>query len=157
MTDSLNWTAVGSIATAVAVMIAAWQLYRGTLQARTNFEDDLSREYRELARCIPVKAHLGEELGGEDFEQAFSRLYQYIDLTNEQIFLRMQGRVSRATWLNWRDGIKSNLGRPAFPKAWTRIKKGSSGNFMELRELEASGFSIDPLKWLPAWKRFLHH
>jgi len=28
----------------------------------TNFEDDLAREYRQLARGIPTKALLGEEL-----------------------------------------------------------------------------------------------
>lgn len=80
---------IGSLATALAVLMAAWQLYRGTLQNRTNFEDELSREYRELARSIPVKVHLGEVLSPEEFEQAFPRLYQYIDLTNEQIFLRL--------------------------------------------------------------------
>jgi hypothetical protein len=153
MTTSFDWTALGSIATASAVLVAAWQLYRGTSQARTNFEDDLSSEYRDLARSIPVKVHFGEELAPEEFEQAFPRLYQYIDLTNEQIFLRMNGRISKATWFNWRDGIRSNLARPAFAKAWTRVKAGSTGSFSELRRLEASGFSNDPRRWVPAWKR----
>jgi len=87
---NIDWSAIGSIGTAVAVLVAACQVRKSTQQARTNFEDDLSREYRELARCIPVKAHLGQDLGEEEFEQAFPRLYQYIDLTNEQIFLRMK-------------------------------------------------------------------
>lgn len=151
--DAPDWTAIGSIATAIAVLVAAWQLYRGSLQARTNFEDDLSREYRELARCIPVKALLGGELGVEEFEQAFPRLYQYIDLTNEQIFLRMNGRISKTTWFNWRDGIKSNLERPAFAQAWARIKEGSKGSFAELRRIEASGFSSDPRRWVSARKK----
>jgi hypothetical protein len=71
MTTLLDWTAVGSIATALAVLVAAWQLYRATLQTRTNFEDDLSREYRKLGRDIPVKAYLGDELTPEEFAQAF--------------------------------------------------------------------------------------
>src|SRR5262245_54224446 len=154
MTVGADWTAVGSIATAAAVLVTAWQLYRGTLQARTNFEDELSREYRDLARSIPVKVHLGQELAPHEFEQAFQRLYQYIDLTNEQIFLRMNGRISKATWLNWRDGITSNLARPAFEQAWARVKTGSTGSFAELRRLEASGFSDDPRNWVPVWKRF---
>ena len=153
---NINWSAIGSIGTAVAVLIAAWQVRKNTQQARTDFEDDLSREYREVARSIPVKAHLGQELGEEEFEQTFSRLYQYIDLTNEQIFLRMNGRVSKATWLNWVDGMKSNLGRPAFTQAWARIKEGSSGSFAELRKLEASGFANDPRGWIPARKRLWH-
>jgi hypothetical protein len=100
-----------------------------------------------------VRAHLGEVLSLEEFEEAFPRLYQYIDLTNEQIFLRMNGRISKATWLNWQDGIKSNLGRPAFAQAWARIKSGAVGSFTELRKLEDSGFEDDPRKWVSAWKR----
>lgn len=106
-----------------------------------------------VARSIPVRAHLGKVLLPEEFEQAFPRLYQYIDLTNKQIFLRLNGRISRATWLNWQDGIKSNLKRPACAQAWARIKNGATGSFAELRKLEASGFEDDPLKWVAAWKR----
>ena len=153
MMTTCDWTAVGSIATALAVFVAACQVYRGTLQARTNFEDEFSREYRELARCIPLKAHLGEILSPEESEQVLQRFYQYIDLTNEQIFLRMNGRISRATWLNWQEGIKSNLERPAFAQAWALIKNGATGSFTELRKLEVSGFSDDPRKWVAAWKR----
>jgi hypothetical protein len=151
----VDWSAIGSVGTAVAVLIAAWQVRKNTQQARTNFEDDLSREYRELARSIPVKAYLGQDLGEEEFEQAFQRLYQYIDLTNEQIFLRMNGRISRTTWLNWVAGIKSNLGRPAFRDAWARIKNSPNGSFAELRKLENSEFESDPRRWIPVWKRLL--
>jgi hypothetical protein len=129
MMTTYDWTMVASIATALAVFVAACQLYRGTLQARTNFEDELCREYRELASCIPVKAHFGEVLSAEEFELALPRLYQYIDLTNEQIFLRMNGCISRATWRNWQEGIKSNLERSAFAQAWAVIKNGATGSF----------------------------
>jgi len=153
---NIDWSALGSIGTALAVLVAAWQVHKNTQQARTDFEDDLSREYREVARCIPVKAHLGQELGEEEFEKAFPSLYQYIDLTNEQIFLRMNGRIRKETWLNWGDGMKSNLGRPAFIQAWSRIKKGSNESFAELRRFEASGFADDPRRWTPAWRRLWH-
>src|SRR5271169_107404 len=66
-TMNIDWSAIGSVGTAVAVLVAAWHVRKSTQQARTDFEDDLSREYRELARCIPVKAHLGQELGEEEF------------------------------------------------------------------------------------------
>lgn len=150
-----DWTAFGSIATALAVLVAAWQLRRGTSQARTNFEDDLSREYRELARNIPVKVHLGEELAPHEFEQAFPRLHQYFDLTNEQIFLRMNDRVSKATWVNWLDGIKSNLERPAFAQAWALVKDAKHGSFAELKRLENSRFSEDPRVWMSVWDQWL--
>ena len=86
-------------------------------------------------------------------EQAFPRLYQYFDLTNEQIFLRMNGRIGAATWLNWRQGIESNLGRPAFAQAWARVKRGHTATFTELRRLEGGSFADDPRTWVPIWKR----
>lgn len=144
---NIDWAAVGSIGTALAVLVAAWQVRKNTQQAKTDFEDDSSREYRELARSIPVKAHLGQELEKEEFKAAYPSLYQYIDLTNEQVFLRMNGRISKATWVNWASGIKSNLSRPAFAEAWKRIKVGASGSFQELRRLEKSKFLDDPHKW----------
>ncbi|MCF8082934.1 MAG: hypothetical protein K9M96_07555 [Deltaproteobacteria bacterium] len=153
---NIDWSAVGSIGTALAVLVAAWQVRKNTQQAKTDFEDDLSREYRELARSIPVKAHLGQELEDDEFEEAYPSLYRYIDLSNEQVFLRMNGRISKATWRNWADGIKSNLHRPAFADAWKRVKKGASGSFDELRSLEQSGFSDDPHKWVPLRKRVWH-
>jgi len=151
---NIDWSAAGSIGTALAVLVAAWQVHKNTQQARTDFEDELSREYREVARSIPVKAHLGKQLGEEEFEQAFQMLYQYIDLTNEQIFLRMNGRVCKTTWKNWAEGIKSNLSRPAFAKAWAYIKEGAVGSFDELRRLEKSGFAADPRTWVSAQQRF---
>lgn len=127
MIGSIDWSSVGSIATAIAVLLAAWQLHRGTIQARTDFEDDLCREYRELARSIPPDAHLDREMADSVYDLAFPVLFQYFDLSNEQIFLRLNGRVSKVTWFNWRDGIQSNIQRKAFRRAWEEIKAGSKG------------------------------
>lgn len=152
---NIDWTAIGSIGTAVAVLVATWHVRRNTQQARTDFEDDLSREYRELARSIPVGALLGDDLPAKTFLEYFPRLYQYIDLSNEQVFLRMQGRVSHSTWESWCDGIKSNLSLPAFNSAWNEIKERAKGSFMELRRLEKSQFKEDPRKWVPLSKRLI--
>jgi hypothetical protein len=155
MGNEIDWTSVGGIATAIAVLVAAWQLRRGTAQARIDFEDDLSREYRDLARSIPVKAFLGSELSEKEFKEAFPSLYRYVDLSNEQVFLRMNGRISRATWISWRDGIRSNLQRPAFAEAWFRVKEGSKGSFEELRKIEKENFLGDPRRWVPLRKMFM--
>jgi len=146
---SSHWNAIGSIGTMVAVLVAAWQIRRNTRQSTTDFEDDISREYRELAREIPIDALLGANLKENDLQAAFPRLYQYIDLSNEQVFLRMNGRISRSTWINWCDGIKSNLSRPAFDQAWKKTKKKSDGSFKELRQLEKDQFKTDPRSWQP--------
>ena len=152
MSNRIDWSSIGSIATAVAVLLAGWQLRRGTAQARTDFEDDLSREYRDLSRSIPPGVHLDSDMSEHDRGVAFPALFHYIDLSNEQVFLRMNGRVSKVTWLSWRDGICSNLKRKAFRSAWDEIKAASK-NFSELRRLEESDFKDDPWCWRPWYKR----
>lgn len=134
----------GSIATALGVLIAAWHLYSNGKQARTQFEDTFSREYRDLVQTIPVKALLGEPLDEEEYSEAYDELYRYIDLSNSQVFLRQKNRVSKATWTLWADGIKSNLNRPAFRRAWAEIKERAPADFTELRWLESKQFDLDP-------------
>ena len=154
MITDIDWTTVASFATAIAVLLAAWQLRRSAIQARTDFEDDLAREYRELSRSIPPARHLDRETTDPEFERAFPALFHYVDLSNEQVFLRMNGRISKATWFNWRDGIRANLQRRAFRRAWEEIKSGTT-SFAELRRLDEEQFQADPRSWQPMFKRFL--
>lgn len=139
--------AIGSYATALGVFLAAWQLYRSAQQARTDFEDRVVEEYRQIAQRIPVQALLGATLSPEEQQQCFQQFYHYIDLSNEQVFLRMNKRVSLETWRNWRDGIRSHLERPAFAAAWSDIKLRAGKNFNELRLLEEAHFEADPATW----------
>jgi hypothetical protein len=110
----------------------------------TDFEDTMNREYRELARQIPVKVFFGEELDPDEYKSAFPFLFQYIDLSNQQVFLRQIGRVSDKTWPFWRDGIRTNLKRPGFKQAWDEIKAKAQPSFSELRTLEKLSFTADP-------------
>jgi len=128
------------------VVVAAWQIREAKKQAVTDFEDDLDREYREIINKIPVKALLGEELNEQEYQEALTYLYQYVDLSNNQVFLRQAGRVSGKTWVFWRDGIKSNLSREPFRRAWKEIKEKAQPSFSELKRLENSDFRDDPRK-----------
>ena len=59
---SFEWIqATASIATAVAVFVAGWQLRLTKRQAITAFEDELARQYREIAQRLPIEALLREE------------------------------------------------------------------------------------------------
>ena len=138
---------IGTIATAVGVLLAAWQLRRSAVQSRTDFEDRVSEEYRRISQRIPVDALLGNSLPPEQQRECLPVFYQYVDLTNEQVFLRMTRRISKQTWTNWRDGIRSHLQRPAFSTAWAEIKVRAHENFHELRLLEKSNFEGDPATW----------
>ena len=138
----------GAVVVAVGTVFLTYrQVKLRKEQATTQFEDELSREYRELARELPVKALLGDELSDEEFKEQFPDLYYYVDLSNEQVFLRFEERVSKETWENWQDGIESNLKRPAFRMAWNEIKDRSD-TFQELRRLEQNDFQTDPAEWV---------
>ncbi len=144
---TLDLQGLASIATALGVLFAGWQLLLAKRQATTTFEDSLSGEFRAIAQRIPVRALLGEALTTEEAQATLAEFYHYVDLTNEQVFLRMNGRVTKATWLNWADGIASVLSRPAFKEAWQHIKQRAPDSFEELRRLEECGFQADPRSW----------
>ena len=98
-----------------------------------------------------MAALLGAELSSEEREQSLEAFYHYIDLSNEQVFLRMHRRVSKSTWQNWCSGIRSHLERPAFAEAWAEIKNRADHNFSELRRLEESRYKSDPASWA-SWR-----
>lgn len=139
-------SALAAVAAAVGVWYARSQLAMTQKIAQMQFEDSLSKEYRELASEIPPKALLGENLSDKEQEDIFDDIFRYIDLSYEQVNLRKRGRIGDDVWLSWRDGIKTNLSLPAFQRGWNRIKENSK-SFAELRKLEQEGFRTDPKKW----------
>lgn len=139
--------ALASVATAIGVFLAGWQIRLAKRQAITQFEDDLTKQYREIIKDIPTDALLGLEISDDEYERTRHAFYRYIDLCNEQVFLRQQGRVCEGTWKLWGDGIESNLLRPAFQKAWIDIKRKSDKDFRELKLLENENYNSDPYKW----------
>jgi len=130
-----NLSVIANVATAAAVIVAAWQLVLAHRQGVTNFEDSFAREYRDLASKLPTKALLGEPLSEDEYAKHFDEMYHYFDLCNEQVFLRNVGRISDRTWTFWKDGIASNLRRPAFERAWAEIAARADEDFSELKEV----------------------
>ena len=98
-----------------------------------------------------TKALISPELDDDAFAE-IAAFYAYIDLCNEQVFLRYAGRVGRRTWAQWSDGIKGNLGREAFAHAWETMRAASPSDFLELQLLHDSGYE-DPRQWVPLWRR----
>ena len=132
-------SAVASWVMAISVLLAWRQIGLAKQQATTAFEDSMAKEYRELAAKIPTKALLGEDLTEEEYKETFDEFYHYIDLSNEEAFLWERKRVTEKTWEYWLDGIKWNLSRPAFKRAWTEVKEKDKKSFQELRRLEEKG------------------
>ena len=111
------------------------QLWLARLQAATQFEDSLSAQYRSLMRAVPVNAVLDEDLQDAEYRRTLPVFYPYFDLCNEQAFLRSRRWIRRATWKDWREGIVTNLTKPAFQKAWAEVALRAPGSFTELRQI----------------------
>lgn len=144
-------SAFAAVVSAFGVFIVWRQLHKTGEIARLQFEDGLAKEYRELIGRIPTKAMLGEGLSPTEFAAAFDELFRYIDLSNEQVMLRKNERISVEVWSNWRDGIRSNFELPAFQKAWQTLQQKMPSQFSELnrlfKELEKLEGETDPANW----------
>jgi len=136
--------AVAALSAAVGVVLIGIQVALLRKQFQTQFEDSLSSEYRSLIKDIPSSALLGEKISLDD--QAKEMVFNYIDLTNSQVFLRMNGRISKRTWSYWCEGIQFNLSLPVFKEVWVDIKNSNNDIYTELRMLEL-GFDTDPRSW----------
>jgi hypothetical protein len=144
-------TGLGAVGTAAAAIFAAIQLWIGRRRAQTAFEDSLTAAYRGVMEELPVEAFMRSGLRRKDVKRHLSAFYRYIDLCNEQVFLRQIGRISGETWIQWCGGIASNLRKPGFADAW-RYVRDHSDDFDELRKLADSSFRDDPRDWhRPRW------
>ncbi len=125
---------LSGVATAVGVAVGAWQIRESKKLARATFEDALVKEYRDLTRELPTEALMGLPLDDKSQADVLDDFFRYFDLCNEQVFLHEKGRISEDTWTMWSDGIVSNLGRPAFLRAWEQVTaRAGTETFSELR------------------------
>jgi hypothetical protein len=151
MSEITDWiTAIATAFSTVGIGLAYSQLRMSQKIAQLQFEDSITKEYRDLVNRLPTKALLGATLSDREYQKAFDELFHYIDLSNEQVFLRQKGRIGIDAWKNWSDGIQHNLRLSAFDRAWHEIKEASNSkeyeslkSFQELRQLEQNNFK-DP-------------
>ena len=140
-------TAVASVATAIGVGIGAWQIRENSKLAQTQFEDSLDQQYRQLSMTIPVNALIGKPVSEAQWQETRECIYNYLDLCNEQVYLRHQRRIRPDTWRDWAQGIEANLSKQAFSDIWAEVKAEAPATFSSLERLETAGFAEDPATW----------
>ncbi len=143
----MDWDTVASFATSIGVAIAAWQIWESRKLAQTTFEDSLDQQYRALAMQIPVDALIGKIIPTDKKPAVREIVYNYLDLCNEQSYLRKKKRVSELRWNAWCEGIQGNLKKPVFKEVWEEIKREAPSEFSALTKLEQEDFNCDPAKW----------
>ncbi|WP_251331203.1 hypothetical protein [Haloplanus pelagicus] len=142
------------IVTPLSLVALVYQLWQRKKQFTTEFEDNFTDQYRDVAIEIPVDALL-DDSDGDGYRGDLKQYYRYVDLTNEQIFLRKEGRISKSTWENWRKGIESHLDRDDFRRAWQEIRSRDPDSFKELQKFENKEFPDDPRRWDHSYRAFL--
>ena len=138
-------TAVGSMATALGVLFGAWQIRLSKKQAQAEFEDQIDQQYRAISMELPVDVLIGGVPSEEDASKVRELVYNYLDLSNEQVYLRAKERISTHTWNSWCAGIRLHLARPAFSAVFDEIKDKSGFTYLE--RLVDTNYSTDPKDW----------
>ncbi len=144
---TIDWNTLASFATAILVGVGVWEIRQGSGIAQAQFEDSLDQQYRNLSKEIPVDALIGKNVPKHQWPQTRELIFNYLDLCNEQVFLRQKKRIRKDTWLDWCTGIRSHLQKPAFQKVWSEVKTESPTSFSFLELLESENFSADPARW----------
>ena len=143
----MDWNTLTSIATVIWVFIAAWQLREGRKVSASAFEDSFDEKYRHLAYAIPVDALLSKNVNRANKEAAREWIYNYLDLSNEEVYLRMKKRVSSSRWQEWSLWIQQHLKRPFFQEVLQEVENDSLETFSYLERLIQEDFKNDPASW----------
>jgi predicted transposase YdaD len=122
---------IESAATIIAVIIAAMAIRQHNQLALAKYEEDFDKQYRELAMIIPMDVFLGikNETVTPEVREA---IFNYFDLTNEQIYQRIKGRISKDTWDDWCAGINDNMKCPEIHNLWLEVLEKAPGRFTHL-------------------------
>jgi len=83
-----------------------------------------------------VNALIGKRVREDQAEETRELTYNYLDLCNEQVFLRSKRKVRKDAWQDWNAGMQSHLKKPALCEIWDERKIEAPGTFNYLERLE---------------------
>ena len=94
---------------------------------------------------LPVDVLIGKHAKVNEKLHIRELIYNYLDLTNEQIYLRAKGRISKYTWKSGSSGIQAHLQKPAFNSVFNEVKNKCGFSYLE--RLVNEDFLSDPKDW----------
>jgi len=122
---------VSTLAVVVAlasVAIAALALRHATKQARTTFEEALAREYRDITGRLPLPLFYEHGLVTLTDPQR-QTMFQYFDLSNEQLRLIQEKRIRGKTAEDWSSGITELMTRETVRAYWDELRQDLPADF----------------------------
>lgn len=137
----------------LAFFVAIWQLLFHARQMHRDLEMHFVDQYWKIMESTSDKWRLsGFEIKTTSKED-IRAIYEYLQLCEDEIDLRMNARVTDSTWEFWARGIAATLNNANFRKVLDSLPKSS---FPRLREMISSKNpdTYDPLKKPLVWRRF---
>lgn len=138
-------TAFASITTAVGVLLVGNQLKLSKKQDLASFEGALDEQYRAISMALPVDVLIGKEPAKGEERAVRELIYNYLDLSNEEVYYRAKGRISNHTWNSWNAGIRAHMAKPAFKAVYEEVAEKSE--FSYLMRLIDEEYKTDPASW----------
>ena len=129
--------------TAIAILFAGWQLLFHSRAMHRELEMAYVSRYWRLMDDRSPTFVLTREAGAEDEVVIF----RYLDLCEDEIELRMLGRVTDGTWGFWAKAMHQQASVPAYQAV---LDRAPLDQFVCLRRLLADGPVHDPMSqgWL---------
>jgi len=124
-----QWIALGSVAAAaVAVIAVVASIIAVRDQLRTfvfiEYTDRFTKTMAKLPSAArrPGSPYALKKLPEDDRLAVLAVFRDYFNMCSEELWLHSVGRIDKATWRIWRDGIKESARTPAFGEAWEDLR-----------------------------------
>ena len=153
MDDWSFWSMVFQGVTALAIIMAVWQVTYHARQMHRDLETEYVKQYWDIVKSTSDEWRSGNFLGSPVTPKDTRAIADYLQLCEDEIELRRNARVTDSTWKMWSGAISSMLKIEHFRSALSRTPNDI---FRELKAMasDPTPEDFDPLKKGLLWRRF---
>lgn len=126
--------------TALSILFAVTQIVAQTRQMHRDFEALYVGRYWTLMDRRSIEF----ERGGKPRKKDRLVIHQYLQLCEDEIDLRSEGRVTNDTWGFWERSIRAQASEPHYRAA---LDSSADHEYPSLKALMRSAGAYDPLHW----------
>lgn len=108
---------IAGVATSIGVVVAAVELGLARRNAKAQFEMTFATRYQAISDELGLDIVLNADDTVDLDDRRLEVFYRYFELCEEECYYRERGRITRATWCAWWEGMALHLVNPAFANA----------------------------------------